>query len=393
MKPIPTIAEIYSNLEADLKTRLNLTDSELKSVLDAFCSVVAAQLKLIYLYQADLQNNIFPDTADTIENGGELNRLGNIYLNRQPKPATDGYYIVKVTGQAGSLIRTGLTFKSNDDSLSPGYLFISDASYSLTGANDSFEIRSLESGLNSSLKIGDKLTITEPVIGVDKVVEVESIVALPINSEDIESYRKAILDSIQLEPQGGAKTDYRLWASDAQGVRAVYPFVKENDAGTVQIFVEATEVDSTDGYGTPSSFLLDDVEAVIEFDPDTTLPINERGRRPIQAILEVLPITLKPVDVEIYNINQTSTEIETNIRTNLEVYLKDIRPFVSGADLARNKNDILNIARLQGVASDSLGNTNYFMDFKMYVDGQQENLFTFSKSNIPYLRNINYLTI
>jgi uncharacterized phage protein gp47/JayE len=71
---------------------------EASYLVDAFCSVIAGQLKLLYLYQADLQNNIFPDTADSIENGGELNRLGNIYLNRQPKPATDGYYSILLTG-------------------------------------------------------------------------------------------------------------------------------------------------------------------------------------------------------------------------------------------------------------------------------------------------------
>lgn len=393
MKPIPTIAQIYSNIESDLKARLNLPPSELKAVVDAFCSVIAGQLKLLYLYQADLQNNIFPDTADSIENGGELNRLGNIYLNRQPKPATDGYYSILLTGTIGSQIRSGLTFKSNDDSSSPGKLFIADTSYTLQGAPELIQIRSLEPGLDSVLKIGDELVITEPVIGVDQLVVVDSIIALPISSEDIESYRKAIIDSIQLEPQGGAKTDYRLWASDAQGVRFIYPFVKENDAGTIQIFVEANKNDSTDGHGTPTPFILNNVSAVVEFDPDTTLPTNERGRRPMQAILEVLPITLKPVDVEIVNLNQTSTNIQANIETNLDLYLKDIRPFVAGADLARNKNDILNVARLQGVASDSLGNTNYFMDFKMFVDGQQENLFTFSKSNIPYLRNIIYTTI
>lgn len=390
MKPIPTIQELYTNLESDLKSKLNLPDTELRLVLDALCSVLAAQLKLIYLYQIDVQNNLFPDTADTSENGGELNRLGMIYLNRQPKPATDGKYIIKLTGLANSQIRAGLTFKSNEDALNSGKLFITDPSYDLIGFNDFIEIRSLEAGLQSSLAVGNELTITEPVIGVKKTVIVDSIIQLPIESESIEVYRKAIIDAIQLEPQGGAKTDYRLWSSDAQGVRNVYPYVKENEAGVVQVFVEATKIDSTDGHGTPTPFILNDVRNVIEFDPDGTLPLNERGRRPIQAILEVLPITLKPVDIEIFSIAQNSIEIQDLIRTNLELYLQNIRPFIAGADLARNKNDILNTARLQGVVSDSLGNTNFFMDFKMFVDGQEENLFIIAKSNIPYLRNVTY---
>lgn len=390
MKPIPTLEEIYNNLRNDLKNKLNLEDQELKKVLDAFCSVTAAQFKILYLYVSDVQKNIFPDTADIDLEGGELNRLGLIYLNRQPKPATDGKYKILITGNQFSVMRSGLTYKSDDDSKNPGKLFISDLEYNLTGSNDFLEIRSLESGLGSTLEVGDKLVITEPVFGVEQIVEISEIIALPIESESVEEYRKAIIDAIQLEPQGGSKTDYRLWAKDAQGVRNVYPYVKDNDAGTVQVFVEATEIDSVDGNGTPTSFIIQDVINVLELDPDITKPIEERGRRPIQAILEVLPITLKPVDVEIISLNQNNANIQSLIRRNLKDYLKDVRPFISGGQLLRDKNDILNIARVQGIVSDSLDNTNYFLDFKMFVDGQQLSTFVFSGSNIPYLRNIIY---
>jgi len=47
------------------------------------------------------------------------------------------------------------------------------------------------------------------------------------------------------------------------------------------LFIEATVVDSTDGKGTPSAALIQDVEDVIEFDPDTTKALEDRGRRPL----------------------------------------------------------------------------------------------------------------
>ena len=53
--------------------------------------------------------------------------------------------------------------------------------------------------------------------------------------------------------------------------------------------------------------------------------------------------------------------------------------------------DILYSGKLQSVVSDSLGNNNFFNEFKMFVDGQEEIKFAFSFSNIPYLRNINYV--
>ena len=107
-------------------------------------------------------------------------------------------------------------------------------------------------------------------------------------------------------------------------------------------------------------------------------------------ILEIKPIELIPVDVEIISLNQNSVDITSKIRANLEEYLYGVRPFIAGADLSRNKNDILNIARLQGISADSIGNTNYFLDFKMFVDGQELSSFIMSKSNIPYLRNLTF---
>lgn len=388
---LPTTIEIYESIEKDLRSKLNLSEDGLRKVVKATVGVLAAQFKLGYLYLGDIRNNIFPDTADTAENGGELERIGRIFLNRNPNPATAAVFNVSLTGEVGSVIRSGLTFKSNDDSKNPGQIFITDAEYILTGVNDVIEIRSLSGGVINDLDIGNNLTITEPVIGVDQTVEVTEIVEVPKESENIEDYRQAIMNAIQLEPQGGAKTDYRLWASDAQGVRKVYPYVKDGEAGTVQIFVEATAVDSTDGYGTPSQSILDEVAEVIGFSPDETKPINERGRRPIQANIEVLSINLIPVDVDITGLETDTASIRSTIESNLQIYLMDVRPFIAGADLARNKNDVLYAARLQSVVTDVLDSANFFTDFIMKVSGNASTSVLFSGADIPYLRDVNYL--
>lgn len=389
MRPIPTLIEIRNSVANDLRNKLNLNDDDLRKVVDAFSSVQAAQIRLLYLFLFDIQNNIFPDTADLAENGGQLERIGLIYLNRQPFPATSGLYDVNVTGITGSTLRSGLTFKSNDNSRNPGFLFVLDAEEVLNGTNI-FEIRALTSGLDSLLDVGDTLTITEPVIGVEQTITITEITTEPRSSESTDNYRKAILDAIQLEPQGGAKTDYRLWSNDAQGVQKVYPYIKQGEAGVVQIFVEAVLADSTDGFGTPTAALLIDVDDVCQLDPDITKPLNERGRRPIQAALEVLPIEIVPVDVDIIGLNETSIEIVADVLAAITFFLTDVRPYIAGADLIRDKNDILYSGRVQSVITDTLSPTNFFNDFVLYVDGVAVTNYTFSLENIPYLRNVNY---
>lgn len=390
MSYIPTINEIYQNIANDLKSKLNLSDDGLKKVLDVFALVLAGQLKLTYLNLSDIQKNVFPDTADSVENGGTLERHGLIHLNRLRRPATNSILQISVIGEIGSTLRAGLTFKSNDDSVNPGNLYVLDIEKTITANPDSIEIRSLTSGFEANLEIGNTLTITEPVIGVNQIVEVSAVTEQGLQEESIDDYRKAIIDSIQLEAQGGAKTDYRLWAKDAQGVKDVYPFVKEGSAGFIQVFVEATVLDSVDGYGTPSQTILDEVAEVIEFDPDISKPTYERGRRPIQAFIEVLPIAVNPVDVQVIGLTQNNADITNSIRTNIETFLGEIRPFVAGGDLARNKNDILYAAKIQSILTDVLEADNFFSDLNVLVNGVQQTTFLFSKENIPYLRNLTF---
>lgn len=390
MKPIPTISELKETISNDLKSKLNLSTDVLKKTLDAFASVISAIMKTAYLYLANIQDNVFPDTADLEVNGGTLERIGRIQLGRNPRPATVGVFEISVIGVAGSVLKSGLTFKSNENAKNPGQMYISDVEYIMTGSNDLIEIRSLGSGATFDLNIGDNLTITQPVLGVNQTVTVTAIVEQPKASESIDVYRQNILDSIQLEPQGGAKTDYRLWSADAQGVRKVYPYVKDGNAGVVQVFVEATIEDSTDGKGTPSGALLTEVESVIEFDPDVTKPTNERGRKPIQAILEVEPISLIPIDVTITGLSQNTTAITDSISSNLSSYLYDVRPYISGADLPRDKNDVLYESRLQNVLTGVLSASNFFTGFEMRVDGNIETSYTFALDNIPFLNSVTY---
>jgi len=352
--------------------------------------VLAAQFKLAYLGVEDAQRNLYPDTADTFENGGSLNRLGSIYLNRDIRPATSAIYRVNVTGVEDSVLRSGLTFKSNIDSSNPNKLYILENEYTLTGSNDLITIRSIGGGLTYSQDNNNSLTITEPVIGVDKTVTINknSFVSFtdPVASETTQEFRNAILNAIQLEPQGGSKADYRLWSSDAAGVRFVYPYLKDGDSGTVQIFVE-----SSGNGGVPNQTILDEVEEVNNFDPDETRPLQERARRPIQANLEVLPVDPINVEINIIGLNDSSTAIRESIELNVIAFLRNIRPFVDGADLIRNKNDILFSAKLQGVVTDVLDADNFFNDFNMLVGGISETSVIFAREKIPNLINVNYL--
>lgn len=391
MKPIPSIQQLNTNIASDLKNKLNLLGDSLKKVLNAFALVLSAQFRLVYLYLRDIQDNIFPDTATTAEFGGTLERLGMIYLNRPIFPASIGVFKASVNGVAGSVLRANLTFKSNEGTLNPGQMFVLDSEYICTGTLDEIEIRSLGSGVDFNLSVGNNLTITEPVIGVDKTITITEVVEQPKAGETIELYRQAILNAIQLEPQGGSRADYRQWATDAQGVRLVYPYVRDGEPSNIDIYVEATLVDSTDGMGTPSLTILEDVNEVLNYDPDVTKPNYERGRRPAQAFLNIVPIVLVPVDIEISGLSDSSTSVQATIQNSIEDMLYKVRPFIAGADLFRNKNDILYYGKVQSVVTESLVNGNFFNVLDLYVEGNSEVSYEFTLGNVPYLRNLTFV--
>ncbi len=389
---IPTLNELYTDILSDLQTKLGVTISPFgKSFLRALAGVQAAKLKLYYLAIASVQKNIFADTAESELNGGTLERFGRIKLGRNPFAATAAVYTVEVTGTIGATIQASTTFKSGDNSLNPSKIFQLDAAYTLVSSPDTITLRALEGGLDSKLSIGDTLTATAPIANVDSIAEVTVETTTPLAAETIEDYRTKVVEAYQLEPQGGAGSDYRLWSADAQGVKKVYPYNKKGFPNEIEIYVEATVVDSIDGKGTPSTAILDDVESVIEFDPDTTKPLNERGRRPLGIFnIDINPITAKNITIQITGFNALTVGKQATILTALTEYIGLIRPFVDSVDILSDKNDTLSVNGIIFAIQNALPSAS-FTSVTLNVDAVLVNSYKFTYGEIPYLESINYV--
>jgi hypothetical protein len=391
MRPIPTLAQLYADILADLQVAFGVTIFTFGRVfLRALAAVQAGKLYLYYLTQANLQKNIFVDTADTEAIGGTLERFGRVKINRNPFAARAGQYVCTVTGTTGSTIRANSTFKSDDTSAAPGFLYVLDALYTMPGATGSITVRALTLGIDAKLAIGNTLTATAPIAGVDSIITITAVAIEPAAAEDIERYREVVLDSYRTEPQGGAATDYRIWANDAQGVQRVYPYAASGLVSEINLYVEATVADSTDGKGTPSALLLADVEAVVEFDPDTTRPLNERGRRPLQAIVNFIAITPLNIDIVITNYSGLTPTIQTLITNAVTDAVNAVRPFVSAADILSDKNDILDQNKIiAAIISAQPG--SIFTSVQLSVSGAPTASYTFINGNIPYFNSITFV--
>ncbi|MBC7486087.1 MAG: baseplate J/gp47 family protein [Cytophagaceae bacterium] len=392
MNPIPTSKQLYDSILADLNAAFTINIPFFgKSFLRALAGVQAGKLKLFYLLLGKLQKNIFVDTADPESSGGTLERFGRVKINRDPFNARAGQYTASVTGTVGGTIDASTTFKSDDSSLNPGKLFILDTPYTLVSSPDFITLRALTSGTNGKLNIGDTLTVTAPVPNVNKIATVTAVVIEPLEGEGIEEYRGKVVLSYRLEPQGGAGTDYRLWSQDAQGVKQTYAYAKSGVKNEINLFVEAEISDSTDGKGTPSAGLLADVESDIEMNPDTDLPEEERGRRPLGIFqIHYLPVTIKQVDININGFSGLTTDIQTAILSSIKSLTDDIRPFVSSVDILSNKNDILDVNRIVAAILSARPGA-VFGTVTMKIDGVTMSTFQFLYGDIPYLNTVTYV--
>ena len=381
MITLPTLSELQADYISDLESKFSTTiPTTGRSFLRAWASVQAGVVYLLYLALGKVQKNIFADTADL----ETLTRFGRVKLGRNPFPAMAGEYTCKVTGSIGAVIPASTTFKSDDDSANPGHLYILDVEFTFTTPIESITLRALDAGLEAELEVTNTLTATAPIALVDQSASVSSELVAPLSAETTEEYRTKVLAAFRLEPQGGAGSDYRLWAADVQEVKQSYPFATLGFT-EVDLYVEAFLDESLDFKGTPTPATLAAVESAIE-DPTVDRP----SRKPILDVVNYLAVTPLDVDITITGYVDLTAEKETIIINAITAALADIRPFVSSIDILANKNDILNTAIITHLIIEAVPGS-VFGAVTFDVDGSPETSFTFSGGNIPFLNDITYV--
>lgn len=380
MITIPTINQIYTGIISNLEAQYNISIPLIgKNFLRCVAIVEAGKQKLYYLAIANLQKQVAPDTADPESQGGTLERFGRLKLQRDPFQAVAAQYVVQVTGTVGGIIAASTTFKSDDTSQNPGNLYILDNAYTLISTTDSITLRALTAGLEGALNLADTLTATAPIALVNASAAVLSVAIEPLAAETTDEYRAATVASYQLQPQGGSSSDYRLWSQDVQGVAKVYPYADSEESNEINLFIEAIAADSVDGKGTPSASLINAVDVAVEL------------RRPL-GVFEVnyLPVNVRQVDINITGFVGITAGQKTLIFNAVQAQINLIRPFIAGADILSNKNDILDSNKIISIV---LGVTTgaVFGAVTIKIDSVVMNTFTFLNGDIPYLNSITYV--
>jgi len=211
---------------------------------------------------------------------------------------------------------------------------------------------------------------------------VDSVLIMPTDAENVEDYRKSVIESFRIEPQGGALGDIRIWAKDAAYVREVYPSLSA--AGLLFVAIE-----STIGDGLSWSALELEVRSVLENDPDTTLSDNERTRIPVGVYgIETGSVVLKNVDVTISGLSDSS--YLPLITSSIRDFLKKVRPFIAGLDSVRNSTKgYLYASDIYGIVKNIIQSNATFISLVVSVDGAPISIYEFQGRYIPFLNSVN----
>jgi uncharacterized phage protein gp47/JayE len=389
---IPTLDDLTNQILQDIATEFGVDVSDLGTTYVVAAKVQAGIIYQQYLALSGVQKNIFYDLAEE----SILIRYGSIILGRTPAPAEAGEYTVEVTGTIGATVPAGTQYKANESTLASGYLFIVDQDFTLTAETDSMPIRALTPGVEAALFVDDLLTASAPITDVNREVKVTAITTQPVAAEDIESYRDDVIEAAQIEPQGGSPGDFRLWCSEIPEIRTTYPYAKLGAPGNIEIYIEATKENTAPSEieGVPTQATIDEVyTAATASTPETGIvvinPTTGKGRKPI-SVFTILPLPVNPIPVDVDFTGLSDESIAASLRTSIENLLYDIRPFVAGADLEKNKNDILTIGQIIAEVISVIEGTGItYTTLTMDVDSVTVNTYQFLNGDYPYLRFIN----
>lgn len=385
MVTIPKISDLYNLIKSSIETKLNVTIPSFgKNFLRAFAQVQAGELKLFYIAVANVQKNIFVDTADSEEFGGTLERFGRVKLKRNPFPAVAGKYTVTLTGSIGAVVPIGTLWKSDDTSESPDYLFTNDTPLTFDATSETILLRCLTAGVEAKLMVGNTLSLTGPIALVNTTATVTTENIAPQEKESLEEYRRKILTAFRLEPQGGSGSDYLLWSLEVQGVRNVYPYTKDDVLGysnEINLYIES---DDANADYVPTLTLRNAVKSSIE---DATS--GRPSRKPLGVnLINYISVTPKNVEIDITGSNYTNDE-KTEIFNYVKLKFSEIRPFVASIGVVEEKNSTLNAYKIGEMIANAIPG-KIFTNITFKVGGVAQTNYEFLNGDIPKLTTITY---
>lgn len=333
---IPTTVELAASFLTNFESRINqnspLNDKAFTRVLSGEEALAMAGL---YRFGVDAVKQNLALTAT----GEDLKALGAEY-GVIIKPAEATVLAIQFSG-VGTIDETNAVI-----GVANGMRYTVNAAATGTGGFFELDVTAEQPGVAGNLSDGSQVRIETAVAGVSRSGNVVDTVNLGVEEEDEEVYRDRVLFEIRTVGGGGNAVDYKRWAEEVAGVKRAYPYAgnpvspETSSPPERTVYVEVQTALDTDGI--PSQAILDEVRDTITTDPETGISRQPLGLT--DDTLYVEPITRTGFYVEIRGLvvdPDKENPAKTDIENDLNVYFRNVLPYVDGVDVEIERNDTI----------------------------------------------------
>ncbi|HBP8874068.1 TPA: baseplate J/gp47 family protein [Escherichia coli] len=226
-----TLPQLIAAIRSDLLTRFG--EDVILRRLDAevYARVQAAAVHTVYGYIDYLARNMLPDMCDE----DWLYRHGK--LKRCPrKGAVPASGFVRWDTVSGTPTLPAGTQIQRDDQQT----FTTTVAATAAGGVLRVAVRADEAGALGNTDDGISLRLTTPVSGLSSTGFAESISGGE-DTEDTEMWRARVMERWYYIPQGGADSDYIIWAKEIAGITRAWTLRHYQGIGTVGVMVATSD--------------------------------------------------------------------------------------------------------------------------------------------------------
>lgn len=318
----PTLSELVDRIQADLVSRLTLTGAVLRrSVVSVLARVLAGASHVLHGHLDFLGKQIFPDTSEA----EFLARQAGLYgLTRTAATFAQGD--VLFTGTDGSVIPADTVLVRSD-----GVEYTTDAEGTIASGTATVAVTAGAAypGEAGNADEDTSLTLDAPISGVGATATVAAGgIEDGVDEESDDALRVRLLERMASPPQGGAESDYVLWAKQVAGVTRVWVYPQELGAGTVT--VRFMTDDLTDD-GIPSAGKVTEVQDYLDV------------LRPVTATLTVVAPVAVPLDITVDDLDPNTAAVKAALEAELaDMLTRDAEP--GGTILLSHIREAISIA-------------------------------------------------
>jgi hypothetical protein len=348
---------IYNQLEAQFAKTFPLFP---KSFIRYLSKTLAGVFIILYKTNGWIFKQLFVQFAsfeDVTINGKVINPLkewGRLVGVGDPNEATQAELTISlVVNSIGETLFAGTQFTNTTN----GVIYITQQNYTLSANPTAVQVIATTAGTIGNLTPGtDILTAVNTLGIIENDATITTLDTTAVAAETETNYRRRIIERFQLQPQGGAYADYRIWASEVPGVLQTYIYAGDPPSN-VLIYVAGVPASYVDRVA--DSALLLAVANAVEYDPDTGVA----DRRPIGAVIDpdgdgsysnIESITNVTFDIEITSLvvdDEVIDDVKENIYNSLDDYMQDREPFIEGLSIPPKKGTVTQ-ANVIGIVND-----------------------------------------